>query len=75
MAGDALNGFAFDNQTIYTGVEMHLATAGYNLVAHGLDDAWQTVGAYVGVGINQDVGAGTKLAEYAQYFVNIATFL
>ena len=75
MAGDAFNGFAFDDQTIYTGVEMHLATAGYNLVAHGLDDAWQPVGAYVGVGINQDVGAGTKLAKYAQYFVNIATFL
>ena len=54
---------------------MHLATIFQDGVAHILDDTWQTVCSYVGMGIHQYVRTGTMLHKDVQDSVAIATLL
>ena len=72
---DANDLIFFDNQVRHTGLEMHLAAAVDDGVAHVLDDAGQTVGTDVGMGIGQDIGGGAVLAEHVEYLLGIAALL
>ena len=56
---------ALNEQGIHATVEMHLAAARDNLLAHPLNDARQTVGADVGMGVAEDVARRPVLAEDA----------
>ena len=47
---------AFGDEPRHLRQEMHIATARYDLLAHTLYDAGQAVGAYVWMGIHEDVG-------------------
>ena len=62
-------------EACHLGLEMHLATRGYNLVAHVLNHSRQFVRADVRMGISQDAGTCTKLAEHIEYLLRIAALL
>ena len=54
---------------------MHLAATAQNGVAHVLNDTRQFVSADVRMGISQDVGRGTVLAEHVQNLLYRTAFL
>jgi hypothetical protein len=54
---------------------VYLAAGCQNLFPHILDYAGQLVSSDVGVGIGEDAGACTELAEDIQYLLYVAAFL
>ena len=66
---------ALNEQGIHATVEMHLAAARDNLLAHPLDDARQTIGANMGMGIAEDVAGRSVLAKDAEDAVHVAALL
>lgn len=54
---------------------MHLAPTLKDGVAHVFYHTRQFVGSYMGMGISQNVGIGSMLAEDIQYLVHTAAFL
>ena len=60
---DAADAVAREDESVHTGIEAHLASAAEDGVAHILDDSRQSVGAYMGMGGGEDIGAGSVLAE------------
>ena len=72
-SGDNADGLvATQQQTVDTGLEAHLAAVLTDAVAHILDDARQTVGADMGMGGGEDVGAGAMLAEDGEDAAHVA---
>jgi hypothetical protein len=64
---------AYD-KLIDTGLKSDLAAMLYDSVAHVFYYSRQAVGAYVGMGGGEDVGAGAMLAEDAEYAANVSAF-
>ena len=58
---------------IDSSLEMHFPSGCFDLFAHSLDDAGQAVGADVGMGIGEDIGGGSVLAEDAEDALDVAT--
>ncbi len=54
---------------------MHFAATLDDGVAHVFNDAWQLVGTDMRMGICQDIGIGTMLAEYVQNLIYTSPFL
>ena len=67
--------FTLKDQTNHLGLEMHFAATLDDGVAHVFNDAWQLVGTDMRMGICQDIGIGTMLAEYVQNLVYTSPFL
>ena len=55
-----------EEKFVDSGLEMHFPSGCFDLFAHSLDDAGQAVGADVRMGIGEDVGGGSVLAEDAR---------
>ena len=72
---DTLHLVALNEQGVHACLKMHFAAALKNGVAHVLDDAGQLVGADVRMGVHQDGGGSTVLAEDVEYLVHIAALL
>ena len=70
-----LHTVATQQQPRHLGLEMHLASAVQDGVAHVLDHARQFVGTDVRMGIGQYVRRGSMLAEHVQDFGYAAPFL
>ena len=66
---------ALNEQGINATVEMHLAAARDNLLAHPFDDARQAVGANMGMGVAEDVAGRSVLTEDAEDAVHVAALL
>lgn len=66
---------AIDDEGGHLGLEMHLAPTLKDGVAHVFYHTRQFVGSYMGMGISQNVGIGSMLAEDIQYLVHTAAFL
>ena len=60
---DAHYFFVFNDDSIHTGFEMHFASTFENGVAHVLDDTWEFVRTDVRMGIYQNRGTCSMLAE------------
>ena len=56
-------------------LEMHFTAATNNRVAHGFDDLWQSVGAYMRMGISQNGCRSTMLAKHTQNLLDRAALL
>ena len=66
---------AFDDEGGHLGLEMHLATTVKDGVTHVFYHTRQFVGSYMRMGISQDIGVGSMLAEDIQNLVHTAAFL
>ena len=64
-----------DNEVGDAGLEMDLATAAQDGLAHGLDDARQFVAADVGMGIDEDILSRPMLDKNSQNAVHRAALL
>ncbi len=73
-AADALvRPFRPHDKVHHTGGEMILAAISLDGGTHPGDDATETVGAYVGMGVEEDVGVGSMLHKTFQHVAHIAT--
>ena len=63
-----------EEEGIDSGLEMHFPSGCFDLFAHSLYDAGQAVGADVRMGIGEDVGGGSVLAEDAKDALHVAAF-
>ena len=69
------NGVALQKQTRHLCFEMHLSTTINNGIAHCLYDARQFICSNMRMGISQNTGRGSMLAEHVEYLLRRATLL